>query len=58
MYDYHGSLSLAWINFNPIMDLFVIVNFDALEHASDFQIDRRQVVFLCWMQINFNPSMN
>ena len=30
--------------------MFVVVNFDALVQASDFQIERRQVVFLCWMQ--------
>ena len=30
--------------------VFVVVNFDALAQASDFQIERRQVVFLCWMQ--------
>ena len=28
----------------------VVVNFDSLAQASDFQIERRQVVFLCWMQ--------
>ena len=30
--------------------MFVVVNFDALAQASDIQIERRQVVFLCWMQ--------
>ena len=30
--------------------IFVVVNFDALAQASDIQIERRQVVFLCWMQ--------
>ena len=30
--------------------MFVVVNFDALAQASDFRIERRQVVFLCWMQ--------
>ena len=30
--------------------MFVVVNFDALAQASNFQIKRRQVVFLCWMQ--------
>ena len=29
--------------------MFVIVNFDALEQAGDIRIERRQVVFLCWM---------
>ena len=27
-----------------------VVNFNALAQASDFQIERRQDVFLCWMQ--------
>ena len=35
--------------------IFVVVNFDALAQASDFRIDRRQVVFLCWMQ-DSNPE--
>ena len=30
--------------------MFVAVNFDALAQASDIWIERRQVVFLCWMQ--------
>ena len=34
--------------------MFVVVNFDALAQASDIQIERRQVVFLCWMQY-LNP---
>ena len=29
--------------------IFIIVNFDALAQASDFRIERRRVVFLCWM---------
>ena len=33
----------------------VVVNFDALAQASDIQIERRQVVFLCWMQ-DLNPG--
>ena len=35
--------------------IFVVVNFDALAQASDFRIERRQVVFLCWMQ-DSNPE--
>ena len=27
-----------------------VVNFDALAQASDFLIERRHIVFLCWMQ--------
>ena len=34
--------------------IFVVVNFDALAQASDIQIKRRQVVFLCRMQA-LNP---
>ena len=30
--------------------IFVVVNFDALAQESDIQIERRQVVFLCWKQ--------
>ena len=35
--------------------MFVVVNLDALAQASDIQIERRQVVFLCWMQ-DLNPG--
>ena len=35
--------------------IFVVVNFDALAQASDFRIEMRQVVFLCWMQ-DSNPE--
>ena len=35
--------------------MFVVVNFDALAQASDIQIERRQVVFLCWKQ-DLNPE--
>ena len=30
--------------------MFAVVNFGALTLVSDFRIERRQVVFLCWMQ--------
>ena len=30
--------------------MFVIVNFDFLAQTSDFHIESRQVIFLCWMQ--------
>ena len=39
--------------FKTILYMYVymfVVNFDALAQASDFQMERRQVVFLCWMQ--------
>ena len=32
---------------NHIIYVFVVVHFDALAQASDFRIERRQVVFLC-----------
>ena len=35
--------------------MFVVVNFDALAQASDIQIERRQVVFLCCKQ-DLNPG--
>ena len=44
---WHSHLALA-------IYLFVVVNFDALAQASDIQIERRQVVFLCWRQ-DSNP---
>ena len=34
--------------------MFVVVNFDALAQASDIRIERRQVIFLCWIQ-DSNP---
>ena len=40
---WHSHLALA-------IYMFAVVNFDALARASDFRIERRQVVFLCWMQ--------
>ena len=42
-----------------VIYMFVVVNFDTLAHvlaqASDIRIERRQVVFLCWMQ-DSNPE--
>ena len=35
--------------------MFVVVNFDALAQASGLRIERRQVVFLCWLQ-NLNSG--
>ena len=43
---WHSHLAMAIYIF--------VVNFDALAQASDFRIERRQVVFLCWMQ-DSNP---
>ena len=38
-----------------VIYMFVGVNFDALATGKWFQIERRQVVFLCWMQ-DSNPG--
>ena len=40
---WHSHLALA-------IYMFVVVNFDALAQASDIRIERRRVVFLCWIQ--------
>ena len=45
---WHSHLALA-------IYIFVLVNFDALAQASDFRIERRHVVFLCWRQ-DSNPE--
>ena len=45
---WHSHLALA-------IYIFVVVNFDALAQASDFRIERRQLVFLCWEQ-DSNPG--
>ena len=45
---WHSHLALA-------IYMFVAVYFDALPQASDFRIERRQVVVLCWMQ-DSNPG--
>ena len=46
----------SWLShLAPAIYMFVVVNFDALAQASDIQIERRQVVFLCWMQ-DLNPG--
>ena len=41
----------GWLSHLPLaIYILVVVNFEALAQASDFRIERRQVVFLCWMQ--------
>ena len=48
--------TVSWLSHLALaIYIFVVVNFDALAQASDIQIERRQVVFLCWMQ-DFNPG--
>ena len=49
------DLTVSWISHLALaIYIFVVVNFDALAQANDIQIERRQVVFLCWMQ-DLNP---
>ena len=49
-------LSVSWLSHLALaIYIFVVVNFDDLAQASDIQIERRQVVFLCWMQ-DLNPG--
>ena len=56
----HQIIHMDWaagLRFNHVtmpFYMFVVVNFDALAQASDIRIERRQVVFLCWMQ-DSNP---
>ena len=43
--------TVSWLSHLALaIYIFVVVNFDALAQASDIQIERRQVVFLCWMK--------
>ena len=47
--------NVSWLSHLALaIYIFVVVNFDALAQASDIQIERRQVVFLCRMQ-DLNP---
>ena len=49
------DLTASWLSHLAlVVYMFVVVNFDALAQASDIRIERRQVVFLCWMQ-DSNP---
>ena len=50
-----APLSVTYIHKYIHTYMFVVVNFDALAQASDIQIERRQVVFLCWMK-DLNPG--
>ena len=48
--------AVSWLSHLALaIYIFDVVNFDALAQASDIQIERRQVVFLCWMQ-DLNPG--
>ena len=49
------DLTASWLwHLALALYMFVVVNFDALAQASDIRIERRQVIFLCWMQ-DSNP---
>ena len=59
-YDQRAFIALgptvSWLSHLPLaIYMFVVANFDALAQASEIQIERRQVVFLCWMQ-DLNPG--
>ena len=47
--------TVSWLSHLALAIYIFVVNFDALAQASDIQIERRQVVFLCWMQ-DLNPG--
>ena len=49
--------TVSWLSHLALaIYIFVVVNLDALAQASVIQIERRQVVFLCWMQdLTFAP---
>ena len=49
------DVSSPGIDKPDINDARLVVNFVALAQASDFRIERRQVVFLCWRQ-DSNPE--
>ena len=51
----YNEITFSWPEELSLIYMFVVVNFDALAQASDIWIERRQVVFLCWMQ-DSNPS--
>ena len=44
------NFTANWLSQLALAIYMFVVNFDALAQASDFRIERRQVVFLCWMQ--------
>ena len=45
----------SWLSHVALAIYMFAVNFDALAQASDIRIERRQFVFLCWMQ-DSNPG--
>ena len=44
------DLTAIWHSHLALAIYIFVVNFDALAQASDFRIERRQLVFLCCMQ--------
>ena len=53
------DLTANWLSHLALaIYMFVVVNFDALAQASDIRIERRQVVFLCWMQDSNTTLIN
>ena len=59
-YDQRAFSSLgptvSWLSHLTLaIYMLVVVNFDALTQVNDIKIERRQVVFLCWMQ-DLNPG--
>ena len=42
--------SVGWLSHLDLATYMSVVSSDALAQASDFRIERRQVVFRCWMQ--------
>ena len=44
------NFTADWLSHLALVIYMFVVNFDALTQASNFRIERRQVVFLCWMQ--------
>ena len=49
------DIAVNWLSHLDLAIYIFVVYFDALAQASDIQIKRRQVVFLCWMQ-DWNPG--
>ena len=48
--------TVSWLSHLALaIYIFVVVDFDDLAQASNIQIERRQVMFLCWMQ-DLNPG--
>ena len=50
--------TVSWLSHLALaIYIFVVVNFDALSQESDIQIERRQVMFLCWIFMqDLNPG--